>query len=492
MKNINNNDSDIGWNFDNSFSELPDILMQFTNPTPVNNPNLELFNSELANDLNLRFNLSDKEYLSSLFSGNIIPNGSKCLAQAYSGHQFGYFTNLGDGRAILLGEHINNKNKRFDIQLKGSGKTNYSRNGDGRASLGSMCREYLISEAMYKLRIPTTRSLSVVSSGEEIIREKKLKSAILTRVASSHIRIGTFQYCSMLNNIDTLKKLVNYTLKRHYFDSSKDKNPAITLLKGLIIKQISLVVNWMRVGFVHGVLNTDNVALSGETIDYGPCAFMDYYDPNTFFSSIDIQGRYSFSNQEIICHWNLSRFAETLIPLLDKDQNKSIEIGKEIINSFQEKFKIKWLSMMKKKFGFINDMQDDLKIINQFLNWMHLNKADYTNTFNHLIDDNFTNDEIYKRDSFIDIKKSWKERIKQNHIDKIHIKIMKFNNPTIIPRNHIVEESLNDLIENNDFNKFRNLIEIIKKPYESKIDNDFYKMPASLKFTSNYKTFCGT
>ncbi|SVC24313.1 uncharacterized protein METZ01_LOCUS277167, partial [marine metagenome] len=339
--------SNVGWKFDNSYISLPNILMTKINPTRVKFPKLVILNHDLAKDLNLDFNYINENKLASVFAGNELPKGAESIAQAYAGHQFGYFTMLGDGRAILLGEHINSKKNRFDIQFKGSGKTPYSRNGDGKAALGPMLREYLFSEAMYGLTIPTTRSLAVVTTGEEVMREKNLQGAILTRVASSHIRVGTFQYLTMKGDINTLKKLVDYTINRHYSNLTKKENPAITLLEGLIEKQISLIVNWMRVGFIHGVMNTDNVALSGETIDYGPCAFMDFYNPKTVFSSIDHQGRYSFANQEIICHWNVSRFAETLIPLLDDNEDMAIKIGTKIINKFSDKFKYKWISMMR-------------------------------------------------------------------------------------------------------------------------------------------------
>ena len=323
---------DIGLNFDNTYSNLSSTLITNINPTPVKSPKLIILNKELAKYLDLNFDSINKLKLASLLSGNLLPKGSKCIAQAYAGHQFGYLNILGDGRAILIGEHITKKNKRYDLQFKGSGKTPYSRNGDGRATLLSMLREYIISEAMHGLNIPTTRSLSVVSTGEDIQRGENLMGGILTRVASSHIRVGTFQYLAMQGDKNNLSKLIDYSLKRHYPDEPVDVNSAITLLKSVRDRQISLIINWMRVGFIHGVMNTDNMTISGETIDYGPCAFMDTYNPHKVFSSIDQNGRYSFINQSIIAHWNISRFAETLIPFLDKSKNKAIEIGKEIIN----------------------------------------------------------------------------------------------------------------------------------------------------------------
>ena len=320
-------DNNIGWNFNNSYLNLPNILMSKINPDKTPLPKLIILNDNLAKEMNLNFESINKKDIALIFSGNNLPSGSECIAQAYAGHQFGYFSILGDGRALLLGEHINHHNKRYDIQFKGSGKTPYSRNGDGKAALGPMLREYLISEAMHALNIPTSRSLAIVTTGEDVIREKKLKGAVLTRIASSHIRIGTFQFAAIQKQKNILEKLVDYTIQRHYPEIANHKNKVEQLLKRLIEKQINLVIEWMRVGFIHGVMNTDNVTLSGETIDYGPCSFMDYYNPKTVFSSIDHQGRYSFQNQEIICHWNVSRFAETLIPLLANNEDKAISIS---------------------------------------------------------------------------------------------------------------------------------------------------------------------
>ena len=493
MNNLKSNISDTGWNFDNTYTKLPKTLMSKIDPVSVKDPKLIILNYELARELGLSFTYNDEINLASIFSGNILPKGAASIAQAYAGHQFGYFTMLGDGRAILIGEHLTPKNLRVDIQFKGSGKTPYSRNGDGRAALGPMLREYLISEAMHALKIPTTRSLAVVSTGENVIREKKLQGAILTRVASSHIRIGTFQYLLMKGDVETLKKLVNYTIKRHYSTFSKKLNPAITLLEGLIEKQISLITNWMRVGFIMGVMNTDNMTLSGETIDYGPCAFMDYYNPKAVFSSIDHQGRYSFANQEIICHWNISRFAETLIPLLASNEKDAIKIGTEIIDKFNNKFKSQWLSMMKKKFGLMGTFSEDEILIKKFLTWMEENNADYTNTFIYLMNKDESFGDIYKRKSFINLYEEWKKRIKKNKVEKIiYLKLMKESNPLIIPRNHLVEEVLNEACNNNDFDKFNKFLNLLKNPYVNNKNIKHYQQPPTLDYVNNYKTFCGT
>ena len=492
---MNINNHEIGWNFDNSYLNLPEIFLSKINPVKVSSPELIIFNEKLSNALNLDFKSNSNIEIAKIFAGNILPNGSECIAQAYAGHQFGYFTVLGDGRAVLLGEHTNKENNKFDIQLKGSGKTPYSRNGDGRAALGPMLREYLISEAMHGLNIPTTRALAVVKTGEKVFREKEMDGAILTRIASSHIRIGTFQYAAMQGKKDILEKLLNYTIKRHHPEilENKGENKAIQIIEKLIEKQISLVVNWMRVGFIHGVLNSDNVSLAGETIDYGPCSYMDYYDPKTVFSSIDHQGRYSFKNQEIITHWNISRFAETLIPLIDNDEDKAIKIGSKIIDSFGDKFKAQWLKMMKNKLGLINDIPNDEKLIFKFLNWMEKNRVDYTNTFLYLMNSQNNNNPHYKSKDFQDIYAEWKNRIGKNKCsEKEVIKIMASNNPYYIPRNHIVEKCLYEATINNNMKEFNSLIQLYKNPYKKLENNENYQQPSSFEFTEKYKTFCGT
>ena len=329
----------INWNFDNSYSRLPNAFKENIKPVSVKSPELLLLNEKLASELNLNFENITKDELSEIFAGNVLPKGSNSIAQAYAGHQFGHFTMLGDGRATLLGEHLTNKKQRYDIQFKGSGKTSFSRNGDGRAALGPMLREYIISEAINYLNIPTTRGLAVVKTGEQVFREIPLPGAILTRVASSHIRVGTFQYIAARENESELKIFFDYVINRHYPHLKDFENIALEFLKAVLDKQIDLVVNWMRVSFVHGVMNTDNMSISGETIDYGPCAFMDTYDPQTVFSSIDKMGRYAYCNQPIITKWNLARLAECLIPLIDTNQNKSIELATDIINSFEKNMK---------------------------------------------------------------------------------------------------------------------------------------------------------
>ncbi len=480
----------INWNFDNSYSKLPNTFKENILPISVKKPELIIINENLANELNLDFSKTEKHQLSSLFSGNTLPAGSNSLAQAYAGHQFGHFTMLGDGRAVLIGEHITKENKRYDIQFKGSGKTSFSRNGDGRAALGPMLREYIMSEAMYNLNIPTTRSLAVVKTGEDVMRDKPLQGAILTRVALSHIRVGTFQYFAARKKKDELEILFNYVIKRHYSNINNSKNEAIDLLNNVLEKQIDLVINWMRVGFIHGVMNTDNMSISGETIDYGPCAFMDTYEPKTVFSSIDQMGRYAYCNQPIITKWNLSRFAECLVPLIDKDQNKAIDLATEIINTFEKKYESKWLSMMRDKLGLIGVYKGDKNLILDLLTWMHQKKADYTNTFCHLMNFEITNDEDYEDNDFLNWKKRWQVRLKTNNYNPEKImKLMRNSNPLIIPRNHKVEDALNEA-NNNNMKPLTQLLEVLKNPYTKNKNISEYQKP--LISNEKYQTFCGT
>jgi len=485
------NNNKIGWRFDNTYSKLPSSMLAKLPPTPVKDPELVILNHSLSKMLGLDFtNLSNKN-LASIFSGNLLPKGSDTIAQAYAGHQFGHFTLLGDGRAIVIGEHVSKDNKRFDIQFKGSGKTPYSRDGDGRAALGPMLREYIISEGMFGLGIPTTRSLAVVKTGEKVIRETPLDGAILTRIAESHIRVGTFQYAVVAEDKKNLKILFDYTIDRHYPHIKNSKTPAIDLLKIVIDKQIKLVVDWMRVGFIHGVMNTDNMAISGETIDYGPCAFMDTYDPETVFSSIDQYGRYAFFNQPGIAKWNLARFAECLVPLISEDKNTGVQIATEIVNSFSEIYQKNWFEMMRKKLGLLGEDANDEKLVIDLLNWMHKKKADYTNTFCFLMNPNFKDKKIYNDESFLYWKKQWQDRLKINgNSSEESLKLMRSSNPLIIPRNHKVEEAL-DSANNGDLNPTKNLLKILEKPYEDKKEINEYQSsePPSNKI---YKTFCGT
>jgi uncharacterized protein YdiU (UPF0061 family) len=481
----------IGWHFDNTYSKLPKSFLENIKPVPVKDPKLIILNKNLAEQLNLDFSKFSDTDLAKMFSGNSLPEGSETIAQAYAGHQFGHFTMLGDGRAVMLGEHLDKDNNRFDIQFKGSGRTSFSRSGDGRAVLGPMLREYIISEAMHALNIPTTRSLAVVSTGEDVIREQMLPGAILTRVASSHIRVGTFQYIAATQNADDLKTLFNYTIDRHYPEIKDSKTKALDLLNLLMKKQCELVINWMRVGFIHGVMNTDNMTVSGETIDYGPCAFMDQYHPQTVFSSIDQNGRYSYNNQPRITKWNLARFAECIIPLIDQDEQKAISIATETINNFEKLYEEKWLNMMRDKLGLFGEDGDDKHLIFELLTWMENNKADFTNTFCNLMDIQSIKDPIYQNQEYLNWTAKWKKRLEKNNTGKEkYLELMRSVNPIFIPRNHKVEEALKDASENK-LETLNQLLEVIKSPYKDNGMLKDYQQPMSNE-NGNYKTFCGT
>ena len=479
--------SDSGWNLQSSYTQISDKLFSELKPDAVTNPSTVIFNNELAEKLGLNLEGISEEDLSNLFSGNSLPHGSKPFAQAYAGHQFGQFTILGDGRAHIVGEQVTPDGEIFDIQYKGSGRTPYSRGGDGKAALGPMLREYLISEAMYYLGIPTTRSLAVVETGEKVYREVPLKGSILTRVASSHIRIGTFQFLAAHKDYEGMKSLLDFSIKRHFSNLKFSENLAIEFIKAVMQKQINLIVEWMRVGFIHGVMNTDNSTISGETIDYGPCAFMDHYDANTVFSSIDTQGRYSFANQPSIIQWNLVRLAECLLPLIDKDEKRSIEIAQNLINTFSSLFKDKWLQMMKKKLGIKDQSEDDEELINNLIKWMQQKKPDFTNTFCNLMNYDHADDEEFEDDEFNNWKREWKKRVES----KEYLDVMISCNPTLIPRNYLVEEALSEAETDGKFDKFNELNEIISSPYQLKKVNIKYLETPS-KTNIPYKTFCGT
>ena len=488
-KTIKNN---IGWCFDNTYSRLPDIMLSRIFPVPVKLPKLVILNEELSKELGLNFSDISREDVAALFSGNLLPEGSEAIAQAYAGHQFGHFTMLGDGRAITIGEHLTENNKRFDIQFKGSGQTPYSRNADGRAALGPMLREYIISESMNALNIPTTRSLAVVSTGENVIRENSLPGAILTRVASSHIRVGTFQYAAIQNNKKLLKTLLDYSIKRHYPKLKEKNNLAIELLKNVLEKQINLVTHWMRVGFIHGVMNTDNMTISGETIDYGPCAFMDIYDPETVFSSIDLQGRYAYFNQPGITKWNLFRFAEALIPLINEKKDKAIEMANEVLSDFSNLYKKYWHTMMCKKIGLFGEKSEDEKLVKDLLEWMHTNKADYTNTFISLMNKDIKKESLFQNPHFVEWYKKWNLRLEKNNKPlEMSLKLMRENNPLVIPRNYKVEESLDEASNKNNLRPLHDLMKYLKNPYENQTGiSNYQKVPKSNGI--KYKTFCGT
>ncbi|MCL2029092.1 MAG: YdiU family protein [Deltaproteobacteria bacterium] len=473
------------WNFSNSYIKLPKLFFTKQFPTPAPAPKLTIFNNSLAASLGVPLQ-------SEVFSGNVIPEGSEPLAQAYAGHQFGCFTMLGDGRALLLGEQITSSGERYDIQLKGSGRTPYSRGGDGRAALGPMLREYIISEAMCALGIPTTRSLAVVETGETVMREKNLPGAILTRVAASHLRVGTFEYASRFGTTEDVRSLADYTIVRHFPSIAAFENKYLLMLKEVIKRQASLISSWQQVGFIHGVMNTDNMAISGETIDYGPCAFMDAYHPATVFSSIDTHGRYAYENQPRMAAWNLARFAETLLPILHDDENEAVKLGQEEIASFWDLYKGHWLSGMRAKLGLHGIEAGDELLIEDLLQLMQQYRADYTNTFRSLTMDKKDNDVVmFFKPEFPCWNDRWQARLGRQAKSMDENKaLMKSRNPAIIPRNHRVEEVLRSA-ENGDLRKVYKLLRSLDNPYGYTSEQEEYSKlpePASCR----YQTFCGT
>lgn len=482
----------MGWNFDNSYARLPEIFFTNLNPVPVSSPKLIIFNDSLAESLGLKPQALKSNDGIEILAGNELPEGAMPLAQAYAGHQFGHFTMLGDGRAILLGEQITPIGERFDVQLKGSGKTPYSRGGDGRAALGPMLREYIISEAMHGLGIPTTRSLAVVTTGEKIIRETKLPGAILTRIASSHIRVGTFQYIANWGSIEELKILADYTMQRHFAKASDTDNPYLSLLKEVIKLQAELIAKWQLVGFIHGVMNTDNMALSGETIDYGPCAFMDTYDPETVFSSIDHHGRYAYGNQPLIGQWNLARFAETLLPLLHDNEEKAIEMAENALLHYNDIFRNNWLAGMRAKLGLFNEEPQDETLIVDLLGMMKKYGADFTNTFRSLTYGRLEGMQLFECKEFADWYDSWKVRLKrQGKSEDLVQELMKNSNPAVIPRNHRVEEALESAVNKEDYSVMERLLSVLSNPYAHSPEQEEY---TTLPEPSDcpYRTFCGT
>jgi uncharacterized protein YdiU (UPF0061 family) len=480
-----------GWNLENSYAQLPETFFSGLKPTPVRSPNIIVVNKPLAESLGLNINKLKSKDGVAIFAGNKLPEGSEPLAQAYAGHQFGYFNMLGDGRVILLGEQITPKGDRFDIQLKGSGRTPYSRGGDGRAALGPMLREYIISEGMQALGIPTTRSLAVVTTGEPVYRETELEGAILTRVASSHIRVATFQYAAQWGTLEELKALADYTIERHYPEIGEGGNRYMTFLRKVVERQASLIAKWMLVGFIHGVMNTDNVAISGETIDYGPCAFMDTYDPKTVFSSIDREGRYAYGNQPYIGGWNLARFAETLLPLLSENEEEAVKLAQEAISEFSELYHENWMAGMRAKLGLFNEELQDKALIEDLLSLMQKHSADYTNTFRALTFDKFEDSAMFYTGEFAYWQEQWKERLsRQEQSLEDSKELMEKSNPSVIPRNHRVEEAL-EAANKGDFSVMDRLVQVLTCPYTNSPEQDEY-ISQPPKASKPYRTFCGT
>ncbi|PLT29586.1 protein adenylyltransferase SelO [Peribacillus deserti] len=487
MTNRNEN----GWNFDNSYARLPKLFFSSTNPAAVPSPKLAIFNKELALSLGLDAEALQSEKGAAFFSGNEISEGSSPLAQAYAGHQFGHFNMLGDGRAVLLGEQVTPEENRVDIQLKGAGRTPYSRGGDGRAALGPMLREYIISEAMHALGIPTTRSLAVVTTGETIYRETKLPGAILVRTASSHLRVGTFQYAATWGSEEELRTLADYAIKRHFPELETTENRYLSLLQEVIRRQAMLIAKWQLVGFIHGVMNTDNMTISGETIDYGPCAFMDVYNPATVFSSIDTQGRYAFGNQPNIGGWNLARFAESLLPLLHEKQEEAVEIAQNEISKFPKLYYSSWLEGMRAKLGLFNQEEQDKSLIEDLLDIMEKNRADHTNTFRALTFDTVKETALSGTPEFTEWHERWQARLgRQEESRDASVQLMRNSNPAVIPRNHRVEAALEAAVKEGDYSVMERLLDVLSRPFEHTPEQaEYAALPAS---TAPYRTYCGT
>jgi len=484
--------------FDNSYQNLPQDFFERINPVPVKDPQLVIFNNDLGKSLGIDQKINKKE-LANIFSGNEILKGSSPIALAYAGHQYGNFVNqLGDGRAVLLGEVSTPNQERFDMQLKGSGQTRFSRQGDGRSPLGPVIREYVVSEAMNALGIPSTRSLAAVTTGEKVFREVFLPGGILTRIAKSHIRVGTFEYFATQKNTENLKTLADYTIKRH-FPSLKDAaNPYLSLLEIVSERQIELISKWMGVGFIHGVMNTDNTSIVGETIDYGPCAFMDEYNPSTVFSSIDAHGRYAFGNQPLIAQWNMACFANSLLGLIDKDTKKATDKAQKVINNFPNKMSEAMMSVMCKKIGLDSTKTNSQEALTKLLRIMLDNKSDYTLTFRYLSEiikgkrDSSFKQQFLEHNQISNWLKEWKELIKDQDLAKKEIVLsMESSNPVFIPRNHLVERAIEAAVENNDFSEMKTLLTILSKPYEEQSKyGEYMKPPKPLEVV--HQTFCGT
>jgi uncharacterized protein YdiU (UPF0061 family) len=479
-----------GWRLEHTYTELPQLFYADAPPTPVREPRLVAFNRPLATTLGLESEALDTTEGAAIFAGNALPEGARPIAQAYAGHQFGHFTVLGDGRAILLGEQITPCGDRMDIQLKGAGQTRFSRRGDGRAALGPMLREYIISEAMHALGIPTTRSLAVAVTGEPVYRETVLQGAVLTRIAASHIRVGTVQWAAAHKDEEATRALADYTRARHYPELADAPEPYIALFDAILARQAALIARWQLVGFIHGVMNTDNMALSGETIDYGPCAFMDSYDPATVFSSIDYGGRYAYGNQPAIAQWNLARLAEAMLPLLDPDADRAVERATASLGGFPILFEQHWLDGMRAKLGLFTREEDDTSLVNDLLAWMQRRSADFTNTFRRLTTGGLLGDSAGadpELEGWVCRMEARRARQRQSHAE-VEV-LMQRHNPAVIPRNHKVEEAL-AAAASGDLSVLERLLDVLAEPYDH--DRDLAAFTTPGPGGGFYQTFCGT
>jgi len=491
--------------FKNRYVTLGKTFYVKTGPSPVANPTLIKFNDSLAKTLGLSdVNLNSTDG-AEIFAGNLIPEGAEPLAMAYAGHQFGYFNpQLGDGRAILLGEIVSPDGIFFDMQLKGSGRTFYSRGGDGRAALGPVLREYLVSEAMEKLGVPTTRALAVVTTGEDVVRERLLPGGIITRIATSFVRVGTFQYFSAKGDLKGIKKLADYVIERNYPQVCDAVNPYVAFLKAAVDNQAALISQWMQLGFIHGVMNTDNMSIAGETIDYGPCAFMDAYDHDRVFSAIDSGGRYAYSNQPTIGLWNLTRLAETILPLLAEDTDAAVEVAQDVLKTYLESYHINWLAGMRAKCGLTENLDksknDDKALIEELFNTMAANNADFTLTFFYLSlmteqpleQDNHIRALFDNPTQFDEWAVKWRKRLRdESTTDGERQAEMQMVNPVYIPRNHQIEAAIRAAEDHDDYSVFHDLHEVLQNPYAQQDGKDSYMLPPEPDEVVR-QTFCGT
>jgi uncharacterized protein YdiU (UPF0061 family) len=493
----------VNFAFDNTFARLPERFYARLDPTPVAAPRLVKLNVEFARALGLDPDALAGPQGVEIFSGNRVAEGSEPLAEAYAGHQFGHFVpQLGDGRANLLGEVVGRDGARYDIQLKGSGPTPFSRGGDGRAALGPVLREYIVSEAMAALGVPSTRALAAVTTGERVMREGALPGAVFTRVAASHLRVGTFQYFAARGDAEGVHTLADYAIARHYPEAARSKQPYRALLDGVISRQARLVAQWVMLGFVHGVMNTDNTSISGETIDYGPCAFMEAYDPATVFSSIDHYGRYAYGNQHRAMHWNLARLAEALLPVLEQeagDQEAAVATANESLAAFEPQFEAARAAGLRRKLGLFTEREGDAALAEDLLARMAANQADFTLTFRRLCDasagaegDEGVRALFADPGAYDGWAVAWRSRLEQEPVSgRVRAAAMRMTNPAFIPRNHLVEAAINAAVRREDFRPFEELLEVVVRPYEDRPGLERYATPA-LPEESVRQTFCGT
>lgn len=492
--------ADLGFVFDNSYALLPDRFFENRSPAPVADPQLIRVNHGLAEVLGLNPDALETPAGVNVLAGNSVPAGADPLAMAYAGHQFGGFVpQLGDGRAVLLGEIVGRDGRR-DIQLKGAGRTAFSRMGDGRAAVGPVLREYVVSEAMHALGIPTTRSLAVVRTGEVVLRERPLPGAVLTRVAKSHIRVGTFQYFAARGDLEGLQTLTDYVIDRHYGHAAAAPVPALELLRSVIDAQAGLIARWMMIGFIHGVMNTDNMSVAGETIDYGPCAFMDTYDPATVYSSIDQMGRYAYGNQPAIGHWNLVQLAQCLLPLIDLDQDKAIKLAQETIDRYPDAFELALTQEMRRKLGLGNAEPEDRALCQALLDAMVENTADFTLTFRGLagcLDDASVTTphprSLFTCPEAFDLwAVSYLERLSRDPLAvRNRVALLKAANPVYLPRNHLVEEVIRAAEDGADFAPFARLVDVLASPFDEQPGRERYAQPPRPEERVQ-QTFCGT